>query len=39
MDTRVLEIASYSREGMKFDKEMLMDHNKYCKKIEVRYGL
>ncbi|HUU49864.1 MAG TPA: NADH-quinone oxidoreductase subunit I [Nitrospinota bacterium] len=32
MDTRMLEIASYSREGMKYNKEMLMDHNKYCKK-------
>jgi len=33
MDTRMLEIASYSREGMKYNKEMLMDHNKYCKKV------
>lgn len=32
MDTGVLEISAYSREGMVYDKEMLMSHNKYCEK-------
>lgn len=30
MDTKVLEISSYTREGMVYNKETLMDHNKFC---------